>query len=193
MKMKQQLFFALGIFFLFGSSLPVLGNDPAYEQRRTDYINIALTNFNRDAITLQAYRGVPVDSAVLNLLLSGIASGETSDFDIVKLIRVLFFTNGAYDSQILPVLNSVPYWINKGDTVRNYWSENHMIMWMSSDWLLHEKYGKAIDNTLDTRLRHYLELKVQYGFYEFFSSVYAPYCLSGLLNLADFSQDIQIK
>ena len=68
-----------------------------------------------------------------------------------------------------------------------------MIMWMSSDWLLHEKYGKIVDSTLDQRLRHYLHLKVQYGFYEFNSSVYGPYCLSGLLNLADFSQDVEIK
>jgi hypothetical protein len=64
---------------------------------------------------------------------------------------------------------------------------------MSSDWLLHEKYGKVIDSTLERRLRHYLQLKVQYGYYEFFSSVYAPYCLSGLLNLADFAQDAEIK
>jgi hypothetical protein len=54
-------------------------------------------------------------------------------------------------------------------------------------------YGKAVDANLDNRLRHYLRLKVNYGFYEFFSSVYSPYCLSGLLNLADFAQDTEIK
>lgn len=115
------------------------------------------------------------------------------DFDIVKLVRVLFFSNGAYDSLIVPALNQFPYWVRKGDTLHGFWSENHMIMWMSSNWLLHERYGRAIDSTLHKRLRHYLELKVRYGFYEFFSSVYAPYCLSGLLNLADFSQDTEIK
>ncbi len=187
--------FIIGCWLLISISdyQPAFAGNADYEQRRTDYISVALANFNADAITLQAYQGVPIDAAALNTLLAGIASGTTSDFGIVKLIRVLFFTNGAYDAQILPVLNSVPYWINKSDTVRNYWSENHMIMWMSSDWLLHEKYGRAIDNTLDARLRHYLELKVQYGFYEFFSSTYAPFSLSGLLNLADFSQDVQIK
>ncbi len=68
-----------------------------------------------------------------------------------------------------------------------------MIMWMSSDWLLHEKYGRTIDSTLEKRLRHYLRLKNQYGFYEFFSSTYAPYSLSGLINLADFALDNEIK
>ncbi len=168
-------------------------NPIAYEQRRTDYINNSLSNFSSDAITIQAYRGLPLDTATLNYLVNGIPTKGTVDFDIVKLIRILFFTNGVYDAQIVPALNQIPYWINKGDTLHGYWSENHMIMWMSSDWLLHEKYGRAIDNNLENRLRHYLKLKVKYGFYEFFSSVYAPYCLSGLLNLADFAQDIEIK
>ena len=158
---------------LLNISHPLLANN-AYEQRRTDYINTALTNFDDDAITLQAYQGVPLDSAALHSLLNDISTGVTSDFDIVKLIRILYFTHGTYDSIILPVLNGVPYWVNYHDTTRNYWSENHMIMWMSSDWLLHEKYGKQVDSNLDGRLRHYLRLKVQYGFYEFFSSVYGP-------------------
>ena len=172
---------------------PGFGQNPAFEHRRTDYINSALSNFSSDAITLQAYRGVPVDSAELHSLISNLPTRGVVDFDIVKLVRVLFFSNGAYDSLIVPALNQFPYWVRKGDTLHGFWSENHMIMWMSSDWLLHERYGRATDSTLHKRLRHYLELKVRYGFYEFFSSVYAPYCLSGLLNLADFAQDSEIK
>lgn len=59
--------------------------------------------------------------------------------------------------------------------------------------MLHEKYNKPIDANLRNRVVHYLQLKVQYGYYEFFSSVYSPYSLSGILNLADFAQDAQIK
>lgn len=168
-------------------------NSVAYEQRRTAYINTALTNFDGDAITIQAYQGVPVDVSSIQALTSTITTKGTVDFDIVKLVRVLCLSNGQYDTLILPALNSVPYWLTKNDTLRGYWSENHMIQWMSSDWLLHERYNKPIDANLDYRLRHYLKLKVQFGFYEFFSSVYAPYCLSGLLNLADFAADTEIK
>jgi hypothetical protein len=180
---------------LFIAGVPVFAqpNSPAYEQRRTDYINTALSNFSGDAITIQAYEGVPVDIASLQALTSTITTKSTVDFDIVKLVRVLCFSSGQYDTIILPALNSVPYWLTKSDTLRGYWSENHMIQWMSSDWLLHERYSKPVDANLDYRLRHYLRLKVQYGFYEFFSSTYAPYCLSGLLNLADFAQDTEIK
>jgi hypothetical protein len=168
-------------------------NNAIYEQRRTDYIDAMLSSSSGNNIILQAYRGLPLDTAVLNFKLNEIPTRSTSDFVIIELIRILFLTNGNYDSLILPVINSVPYWVNYGDTLRNYWSENHMIMWMGSDWLLHEKYGRPIDSTLDARLRHYLNLKIQYGFYEFFSSTYLPFSVSGLLNLADFSQDVQIK
>jgi len=64
---------------------------------------------------------------------------------------------------------------------------------MSSQWILQERYGLPLDTSLHTRLKHYLQLKVQYGYYEFFSTVYSPYCLAGLLNLADFSHDAEIK
>jgi hypothetical protein len=169
------------------------GNNAQYEQRRADYVDTALASLTGTKIILQAYKGVPVDTNLLNAKLSNIATGVTSDFDIIELVRILYLQPGVYDSKILPVLYSVPYWVTKGDTVRNYWSENHMIMWMGSDWLLHEKYNKPIDANLRNRLVHYLDLKIQYGYYEFFSSVYTPYCLSGLLNLADFAQDNEIK
>jgi len=168
-------------------------NNPVYEQRRADFITTALANENTDVITIQAYKGVPVNQTILTNTLNNIAANTTADFDIVKLIRVLCLSHGEYDSMILPVLRPIPFWLENDEDLRVYWSENHMIMWMSSDWILHEKYGKVIDSTLDKRLRHFLKLKIQYGFYEFFSSVYSPYTLSGLLNLADFSEDAEIK
>lgn len=168
-------------------------NNPEYEARRNAYIDVVVNNNNSDGMAAQAYRGLPVNSAALATTLNNVMTNSTADFDIVKLIRVLELTHGEYDSLILPVLRPIPFWLEKNEDNREYWSENHMIMWMSSDWLLHEKYGKVIDSTLEKRLRHYLRLKVQYGFYEFFSSTYAPYCLSGLLNLADFSADAEIK
>jgi hypothetical protein len=174
-------------------SFSAFANNPVYEQRRTDYINHSLSNFSRHTITIQAYMGVPVDSATLHQMVGDIRRTGTVDFDIVQLVRILCLSSGQYNSLILPALDSIPFWMTKGDTLHGYWSENHMIQWMSSDWILHEKYGKAIDANLDNRLRHYLRLKVNYGFYEFFSSVYSPYCLSGLLNLADFAQDTEIK
>lgn len=168
-------------------------NNAVYEARKEAFIDAALANPTGRKLILQAHRGLPLDTAELNALLNTIPVISTSDFNIIELVRILFLTNGTYDAQILPVLNSVPYWMNYSDTLRGYWSENHMIMWMSSDWLLHERYGRNIDADLRNRLVHYLEMKIQFGFYEFFSSTYAPFTVSGLLNLADFCQDAQIK
>jgi len=185
------IFFSLFISVFFSTNSKA--NGAAYEQRKEAYVDNSLSATSGNKLILQAYRDVPVDTVQLRAQLNSIATRTTSDFVIIEMIRILFLTNGEYDADILPVLYGVPYWINNADTTRNFWSENHMIMWMSSDWLLHERYNKPIDNTLDARLRHYLRLKNQYGFYEFFSSTYAPYSLSALLNLADFSADTEIK
>jgi hypothetical protein len=192
LKMLNQFRSLLSVLLVFLCAY-LQAQSPAYTQRKTDYITTALASPNGEKLVLQAYQDLPLDANLLSDKLNEVTANTTSDFTIIELVRVLFLTNGEYDADILPVLNSVPYWINYGDTMRNYWSENHMIMWMGSDWLLHEKYGRPIDASLETRLKHYLQLKVDYGFYEFFSSVYGPYSFSGLLNLADFAQDQQIK
>jgi Secretion system C-terminal sorting domain len=168
-------------------------NNPAYTARQQAYIDSALANFNGSAITIQAYKGVPVDSATLANMLAGVATGATSDFEYEQLVRILYFAPGVYDSLIMPVLRKVHYWINYDDTLDCYWSENHMAQWMSSHWLLHEKYGIAPDSNLRPRLIHYLQMKIAYNYHEFFSTTYNPYCLAGLLNLADFSQDTVVK
>ena len=168
-------------------------NDSTYEQRRNAYIDSALINFGHHAIPLQAYRNVPVDSATLSSILNGLPTNGTADFDIVQLVRVLYLSNGQYDTAVMSVLNTLPFWLTNHEVLRDYWSENHMCQWMTSDFLLHERYSRPIDSRLHYRMLHYLQLKVQYGFYEFLSTDYGPYCLSGLLNLADFAQDPEIK
>lgn len=178
---------------LLGLLIPLLSSAQTFEDRRTQYIDSAIANPSASAITIQAYESLTVDQTELDQIYSEMETRSTIDFQIVKLVRVMFLGGGTYDSQIVPQLNLVPYWVNYGDTLRGYWSENHMIMWMSSDWLIHERTGRPIDPNLENRLKHYLQLKIDHGFYEFFSSTYAPYCLSGILNLADFSTDLEIK
>ncbi|MGK0389546.1 MAG: hypothetical protein ACI94Y_002289 [Maribacter sp.] len=175
------------------NSLIAFGNDIDYVERQEAYVDAALLSSTGNKITLQAYNDLPIDPVQLGEVLSNLPTKYDSDFQIVELIRVLFYSDGLYDDDILPVLDDIPFWLNEGDTTRTYWSENHMIMWMSSEWLLHERYDRPIDSTLYPRLIHYLELKEEYGYYEFFSSVYFPYTLSGLLNLYEFSEDPLIK
>ena len=181
------------IVLAYACSLNIFANDTAYIQRQTIYRDAAINSGSNNAMILQTQAGIPVNMTQMMNMAQGIATKGTADFDLVVLMRILCLSNGQYADSLLPYMLALPYWVNYGDTLRGYWSENHMIMWMSTDWLLHERFGKPIDNRLRTRLEHYLRLKLEYGFYEFFSPVYAPYCLSGLLNLADFSQDAEIK
>lgn len=170
-------------------------NSAAYQQRQSDLIDSALTasNFTSDAMVFQVYRGVPIDTSALNGWIAQIPTRSTMDFDVVKMVRMLFLSNGEYDNWIYSSIDTLPFWVNKYDTLYGYWSENHMIQWMSSEWLLHEKFNRPTSPDLEQRVNHYLDLKLEYGFYEFFSSTYMPYSFGGIMNLADFAQDPTIK
>ena len=193
MRSHRTIVFCLFVLSFFYQPAYSSGNNPVTDARRQAYIDTALAHFGDAAMPLQAFRGLPVDTAALHAMLAGVATGETSDFEYEQLVRILLFAPGTYDTVILPILRPVKYWVNYHDTLDCYWSENHMAQWMSSHWLLHEYFGVPADPELRTRLIRFLNMKIQYGYYEWYSSVYNPYCLAGLLNLADFSQDAQVK
>ena len=152
---------------------------------------------------LAKYGVVPSDPLLLEPrgLLGGVGPNNTnSDFQIVVLVRILFLANGTefkdyYDDLILPALQSERYWYTTdaiNDDTMN--SENHMILWMSSAWLLQEKEGWDMeDATLRQRLVHFLTIKIEYGYYEFLSITYWPLTFAGLMNLVDFCVDEEIR
>ena len=173
-------------------SMPcVFAND--FETRRNQFIQAAQGNNNLDGVVLQAYNQSPINEAVLFESLEGMLDVETIDFRITRLIRILFLTDGDYEDEILSALEPIPFWPPDPDNVRSYTSENHIIMWMSANWLLHESFDWEARPTLRQNIVHYLNLKIDYGFYEFFSPVYLNYTAAALINLADFSQDEEIK
>lgn len=120
------------LLFVFSTSvLLTFANDSTYVARQTAYINSNLQNNSGNTITLQAFNNLPIDSLELHDILDNLTTKLNPDFDIVELVRVLFYSDSLYDDEILPVLTQIPFWLNEGDTLRNYWTENHMIMWMS--------------------------------------------------------------
>ena len=170
-----------------------------YDTRREELIVSALStpDTNPTGIApIQAYVvGETVPQSSIDALLENITTDPKADFRIVQLLRIMLL-DPSYTSQILPTLSSpsLKYWLTPDDDVRVYWSENHHSMWMSSAWLLQEQFGVDVqDATLKTRLTTYLQVKIQYGFYEFGSTLYLPYTLTGLLNLVDFCQDATIQ
>ena len=193
MRYSSRLTIAFGFCFSTAVFFSTLTIAQSFEDRRIQYFDSATANPNGNSMVIQAYLNQPVTQQYLDDIYVTMETRSTIDFAIVQLVRVMFLGDGIYDDSIMSNLNLVPYWVNYGDTLRGYWSENHMIMWMSSDWLIHERIDRPIDATLEQRLRHYLQVKIDYGFYEYMSSTYAPFCLSGLLNLADFAENVEIK
>lgn len=157
--------------------------------RRDAYIDATGTENN---LVLDAYMGVPISEERIAAKMETLLEDKNPDFTLIELIRIINFTD-AYDDQILPVISQLPYWLPEDDGTRVYTSENHMIMWMSAQWLLEQKTGVIQSDELRTRLKHWLELKRDYGYYEFFSLTYLPYSLGGIINLVDFAEDEEIK
>ena len=174
-------------------SFSALKADENYDERVEAFINDAIiSNSGYDVLVLRASRGLTLDRELIQELILGAQNSAEGDFRLTRLLRILMLTNGEYDEQIVPAIENIPYWLPDEENVRQYWSENHMIMWMSADWLMHEHYNKPSRSTLRQNLVHWLELKIEYGYYEYFSSVYFPFTTAGLLNLVDFTEDEEI-
>jgi len=168
-------------------SLPPIPDSGA-EIRKSQFRDIINTN-----MFVRAFNNEAVPVADIEQKLTLLLTRSTGDFRLAELVRLLFLSGDRYDDLILPVLSDIDYWFVEGEDLYVRWSENHMILWMSSAYLMRQREGWPMQEDLTQRLHHFLDLKIQYGFYEFFSSTYHPYSIGPLLNLADFADDPLIK
>ncbi|WP_144391823.1 fascin domain-containing protein [Pleionea sediminis] len=169
---------------------PVLSPAPdsGAESRKAEFREIIANN-----MFVQAVNGDDVPMSVLENKIELLLTRETGDFRLAELVRLLYLSGDKYDDVLLPVLRELDYWLVRDEELYARWSENHMILWISSAYLMRQREGWAMREDLNQRLNHFLDLKLQYGFYEFFSSTYHPFTLGALLNLADFAEDPLIK
>lgn len=188
--MKSHYCLYMLLVFIFSPAVKALDSQ-SYQTRVDEILTQSTVSPNHDNMLALSYQGIE-NAAMVQAMVDKVKTDRIPDFTLIKLIRILL-NSESYDDTILTGIEHFPYWISQGETQYQYWSENHMIMWMSSEWLLHEHFGRHTTPNLDQRLRHYLALKVEHGFYEFNSPVYYKFTLAGLLNLADFALDNQIK
>lgn len=134
---------------------------------------------------------------------------DNSDMHIIKMIRLLYLSDNnendiaiekSIKNRIIQTLSNFPYWPHQGSESPNdivFWSENHIMMMLSSSHLIRQYLGNASTecSILEERLlRLYLEVHCNMnGVYECLSHVYLPYTIKALLNLYDFSIDGYIK
>lgn len=160
-----------------------------YDQRIAAFIDSSLKNVNPSSSAIQAIKGLPVPQSTIDYFLEREANSGEFDFDLIQIVRLFYLSNGEYEPQLLPAIVSGPLWLTPNEKLRVYWSENHTIMWSSSAYLLEQKYGTVLLPDAEKIVEHWLDLKIQYGFYEFFSTVYFPFTVSAILNLVDFSEN----
>ena len=86
-----------------------------------------------------------------------------------------------------------PFWIDS-ENVRGdicFWTENHQSLLLSSHYLLARhpalaaEWGEARRLRSADLLRHFLSMKLRYGFFELNSPVYSTITMAGLLNIVD--------
>lgn len=187
------------ILLLLAFALAAAFTNASFGDRQKQMRNKVQLSNSVHAPIVESFRGLPLNERRVNQTLLNLDQDRDAAFDIVILIRILGFGNFAIDSpakqNIVDTLAPIPFWLEADEETRVYWTENQMIMWMSSEWLLKEQYPnlKQYSATLRDRLVHYLRMKLDWGFVEFFSSVYFPFTLSGLLNLVDFCNDVEIQ
>ena len=193
--MRTHLLLFITLFFsaklIYSQDIPF--SQSIYDARKLALYDSSIRNVNPSSSMIQAKLGIPVPQSTIDYYLDRMALSGEFDFDLIQIVRVFYFSNGEYEPQLLPGILRGPNWLSPNELKRVYWSENHIIMWNSSVYLLEQKYGVSINPDAKKLVEHWLDLKINYGFYEFFSSVYLPFTLSAVLNLVDFAEDPVIQ
>lgn len=171
------------------------GNYTLFQQRQQTLIKYGLQHPSEQSLIIQAKEGIPLDQSYLTQILTKLPTNKNADFDLTKLTRCLYYNISTSDkNQILSSIKQLqPFWLTPNQSTFIFWTENHQIQWMSSAFLLNQKYNLTIDKNLHSRLKIYLQLKLNYSFYEWFSATYFPYTMNGLINLAEFAIDTSIQ
>jgi len=132
----------------------------------------------------------------------------TLDFDVMLLTRMYYLapTSSPLRNEILEGLQdqydrgNLPFWQQPLDVRRFFVSENHLIINLSNALLLQPllnlgtfQYFRSEPSLMVQRLFTFCRLKLEYGFYEFFSTNYLTFTMGALLNLVEFSTDPDIQ
>jgi hypothetical protein len=123
---------------------------------------------------------------------------SSEDFTMILMIRVLYLLpenspeRKNFQDRLTTVWKDTDFWIKPNETKQCFWSENHMICYLSTAFLWSQVGGtvQPVDKvTIENILRKYLTVKIKYGYYEAFSQVYNMYTFSAILNIYDFTPE----
>jgi len=174
-----------------------------FEERRQIYININKECFNINALALKSYNNETMNTDLLNSCINNYINTKQTkkdnDFNMLLIIRILYLTkhNNYEQNEILfntltTLFKEQQFWLSKNEQTECFWSENHMIAYLSS-WYLWNQYNSFDNSYCEELLNNFLDVKIKYYYYEFLSQVYNMYTLNSILNIYDFTNNIEIK
>lgn len=134
---------------------------------------------------------------------------DTSDFRMPSLIRILYDHKDALPNEVYEAMKKTvlgfKYWMDQpGDDSMCYWSENHQLLFSSSEYLLgHYFKDEVFTNMSITGEEHaklgkervliWLNQRYLYGFTEWYSSTYYVEDIAPLAVLIDFAPDEDVR
>lgn len=133
---------------------------------------------------------------------------DGSDFRTITLLRFLYSDNYELTEtsrkNIEETLVNFKYWMSDGgDDSMCYWSENHQILFATSEYLSGQMFSDKIFSQTglngeqhkiraEERILTWLEQRWLFGFSEWYSNQYYVEDLAALANLIDFSENEEI-
>ena len=130
-------------------------------------------------------------------------------FFVSALIRILYEYPERIPAEIMKKIKSTllnfRYWMDEpGENGMCYWSENHQILFASSEYLAGQLYpdsvfrnsgltGKEHMDKAENRILDWLEMRWKFGFTEFYSNVYYSEDIGGMINLIDYAGNKEIS
>ncbi|MBB6480092.1 hypothetical protein [Spirochaeta isovalerica] len=134
---------------------------------------------------------------------------DCSDFRIPSMIRILYSHSDKLPADVAEKIRETAtgfkFWMDQpGDDSMCYWSENHQLLFSSSEYLLGHYYGDEIFTNMDIRgsehsemgkkrVLTWLEQRFLYGFTEWYSSTYYVEDIAPLAVLIDFAPDEEVR
>jgi hypothetical protein len=208
---KKVLLGLLALFLLIGLwvGVDLYNNSKIISTKaKTDYARSL--NLRENEILTALEEGEEVDFTEIRDTLSYLDKRfDTSDFRLPSLIRILYSHDDKIPSdiseEIKTSLTGFKYWMDQpGADSMCYWSENHQILFSTSEYLIGHYYkdevftnmnitGQAHSEMGKERVLTWLEQRFLYGFTEWYSSTYYVEDIAPLAVLIDFAPDEEVR
>jgi hypothetical protein len=183
-----------------------------YQLRKSQYINDALLSDGLDAQVVHVAKGEPVAEApILAALAKADARKDCADFGLNAVIRMLCIDRSTNslpaelrDKMKTTVLNFRYFYDEPGETETITTTENHQILFNTAELLAGRLYpDETFTNSGMTGLQHvehalhwvnsWLGFRGRFGLTEYHSNIYYNETMPALVNLVDFSDDVEIS